>query len=159
MSITKRTFIYILLPILFIGIIYALSAIPGNKIVDKINSFTFVKNVKPALKNMVPFRLSRITETIQNLTHVPIYSVLAVLLMKLFNKTKIEHIKKVIYILLIILVLGALDELHQHFVPGRTASFLDIFLDVIGGIIGLIIYRYINLRHFGHCEERSKEAI
>ncbi len=140
----KKHIIYILLPILFIAIIFALSSIPEDKILDGINSLT-------------PIKLSPIGQAAQNLAHIPIYSILAVLLMKLFNKTKIENLKKIIYILLIILVFGALDELHQHFVPGRTASFLDISLDIIGGLAGLIIYRVISLRRFCHCEDSDPD--
>lgn len=145
----KKHIIYTLLPILFIGIIFTLSSIPEDNILDSINSLTIIKFIKSEIKIFSPIRLSPIRQTIQNLAHIPIYSILAVLLMKLFNKTKIEYFRKIIYIILIILVIGALDELHQHFVPGRTASLLDIFLDIVGGIAGLIIYRFIRLHHTG----------
>jgi VanZ family protein len=31
-----------------------------------------------------------------------------------------------------------LDELHQLFVPYRTASFADVLLDTLGGVCGVI---------------------
>lgn len=34
---------------------------------------------------------------------------------------------------------GALDELHQAFVPGRDASFLDVGYDALGGMLGLLM--------------------
>jgi VanZ family protein len=35
---------------------------------------------------------------------------------------------------------GLTDEVHQYFVPGRTASPLDLLADGIGAIIGSFIY-------------------
>ncbi len=45
----------------------------------------------------------------------------------------------VVMVLAMVLVLGALDETHQFFVPGRTASLGDLLADVVGGILGAII--------------------
>jgi VanZ family protein len=33
------------------------------------------------------------------------------------------------------------DELHQHFVPSRTGSPVDVLLDLIGGLVALAILR------------------
>jgi VanZ family protein len=33
---------------------------------------------------------------------------------------------------------GAFDELHQYFVPGRSADVFDLLADTSGGLIGLI---------------------
>ncbi len=35
---------------------------------------------------------------------------------------------------------GALDELHQYFVPGRTVSGMDLAFDGLGGALGLFLY-------------------
>jgi VanZ family protein len=37
-------------------------------------------------------------------------------------------------------LLGALDELHQYFVPGRSAEILDWVADVLGILVGLLIF-------------------
>lgn len=34
------------------------------------------------------------------------------------------------------LVIGAVDELHQMYLPGRSASWADLLADAIGGIAG-----------------------
>ena len=45
----------------------------------------------------------------------------------------------VVVVLVMVLVLGALDEAHQSFVPGRTPSMGDLLADVVGGTLGAII--------------------
>ncbi len=45
----------------------------------------------------------------------------------------------VVVVFVMVLVLGALDETHQFFVPGRTASLGDLLADVVGGTLGAII--------------------
>ncbi|MBW8864475.1 MAG: VanZ family protein [Verrucomicrobia bacterium] len=41
--------------------------------------------------------------------------------------------------LAIVLLYAASDELHQVFIPGRTALVSDVIVDVIGGSIGLTV--------------------
>ena len=43
------------------------------------------------------------------------------------------------FTILIVSSYGALDELHQLFIPGRTCDILDWSADTIGVIIGVII--------------------
>lgn len=40
----------------------------------------------------------------------------------------------------ILFLSGALDELHQLFVPGRYASFWDVLLDTAGGCAGMLLF-------------------
>jgi len=47
---------------------------------------------------------------------------------------------------------GFLDELHQHFVPGRTPSIKDWVCDILGGSGGILVYAFF-LRRF--VRERS----
>jgi VanZ family protein len=35
---------------------------------------------------------------------------------------------------------GVLDEIHQHFVPGRTADVFDVVADIAGGIAGVWLF-------------------
>lgn len=41
------------------------------------------------------------------------------------------------------LVMGAIDEIHQSFVPGRFSSIFDWFADLLGGVIGTLAGRWI----------------
>jgi len=41
---------------------------------------------------------------------------------------------------------GALDELHQSFVPGRHSCIEDVAADVVGVAIGLALYLAVKAR-------------
>lgn len=42
---------------------------------------------------------------------------------------------------------GILDELHQHFVPGRTPDVYDALADAFGGLISLVaMFWYVRMR-------------
>jgi len=44
------------------------------------------------------------------------------------------------------ILLGGLDEIHQMFVPGRSADVLDAAVDVLGVIAGWLIFRVLARR-------------
>lgn len=68
------------------------------------------------------------------------YFVLAVLMLRaLRNETgKTWELRHAVYTLVFILLYALSDELHQTFVPSRTASFGDVMIDVLGGICGIL---------------------
>ncbi|RKX65401.1 MAG: hypothetical protein DRP41_03210, partial [Thermodesulfobacteriota bacterium] len=43
------------------------------------------------------------------------------------------------------IIYGFLDEFHQLFIPGRYASFGDIIFNILGILLGIIIYGIIKL--------------
>ncbi|MDL1976441.1 MAG: VanZ family protein [Deltaproteobacteria bacterium] len=90
-----------------------------------------------------------IKQIIYNLAHVPAYGLLAFLWLKSFPETKPGKKHFTVTLLMVAgLVLFAIsDEIHQSFVPGRTSSYADIGLDVIGISLGFAASK-LNLRCF-----------
>jgi len=43
--------------------------------------------------------------------------------------------------LALIVVYALIDEYHQSFVPSRTASIFDSFIDIAGGLTALVIVK------------------
>ena len=50
------------------------------------------------------------------------------------------------WIFILLLSVGALDELHQMFIPMREASVYDLYADVIGTMLGLWFARLLLMR-------------
>lgn len=48
--------------------------------------------------------------------------------------------------LLLIISYALLDEFHQSFVPGRTASVYDSLIDIVGGAFVLLIFKAVGKR-------------
>ncbi len=80
---------------------------------------------------------------IRKLAHLFIFAALGFfsLLSPLFffkeNKKAVPRLKVLLGVLLFCLAYAATDEIHQLFVPDRSASFLDVLIDFSGSIIGM----------------------
>jgi VanZ family protein len=81
--------------------------------------------------------------------HFGAYGLLSVFLylnLSFQNKIKIFNKFPATFTVLIASLYGLLDELHQLFVPGRSAEFLDWFADFSGSLIAVLIVRFLILR-------------
>ncbi len=74
------------------------------------------------------------------LFHVVEYAVMGFLLSFGFELNSINVIKRGKYCLLIAVLAGATDEIHQCFVPWRCGDWWDLFADTIGCIIGIALW-------------------
>lgn len=63
------------------------------------------------------------------------------------NKYEKLKLKPFIYSLAIVSLYGLLDEVHQIFIPGRSAEFLDWLADFLGALSGISIIRYLLSRY------------
>jgi VanZ family protein len=77
---------------------------------------------------------------IRKFAHWANYFVLGALTMRAFYNPALGTWEKrhVLWTILIILVLASADEFHQAFVPARSASAVDVMIDLFGGICGAL---------------------
>ena len=63
----------------------------------------------------------------------------------LINALKIKPLKKMewIFAILFLLVFPVIDELLQHFTPTRIPDVLDGVADVLGGLTGAYLRKYL----------------
>lgn len=79
---------------------------------------------------------------LDKLAHVALYAVLG--LLAAFGAARDERLLRRPTALLLLgitgclAVLGALDELHQAWIPGRSADVLDWVADLVGGALGAL---------------------
>jgi len=84
------------------------------------------------------------------LQHLSAYFVLGMLALRGFAWGQAPTGGAALSSLVIAFVFGASDELHQHFVPGRTCDVFDWMSDVAGASIGVaIVGTYYRLRREG----------
>lgn len=67
--------------------------------------------------------------------HLIEYATLAFLLLLAVSKNKL--------VILIGYLYAISDEIHQFFIPGRTSRFRDTLIDLIGILIGILIFQKI----------------
>lgn len=84
-------------------------------------------------------------QIISNLAHIPAYALLTFLWLKAFEKIKDRNQFLTVNVLILsgLLLFAVSDEIHQAFVPGRTASCMDLGLDVLGIFLGLSLFKIL----------------
>jgi len=96
--------------------------------------------------NTTTHQLETIHLVVRKLAHFTEYAVLGILAARAFRTSPGPTIRgRWFWISLGLVVAYALvDEYHQSFVPSRTASIFDSFIDITGGLValGIINWRY-----------------
>ena len=85
-------------------------------------------------------------QIISNLAHIPAYALMAFLWLKAFERRNAGHSFMAAALILFALILFAVsDEIHQSFIPGRFASYMDIGLDLLGIFFGLVTFKIFGI--------------
>ena len=71
--------------------------------------------------------------------HLSIYALVGLLMMNLMCTYKISNKNKFLITILVGIIYASSDEIHQSFIPGRTAAFTDVCIDTCGAILGSLI--------------------
>jgi len=115
---------YLVLPFLYMGVIFLLSSISGDAASPTVDSFT--RTVKAIIYNGA---------------HIPLFALLAWLWCWSLAGWNIALKQRLILAFCLTAVYGVTDEWHQSFTPGRDASFLDVMLDMLGAYLAVHFYR------------------
>jgi len=129
----KKT-ISIILVILWMLVIFLLSS--SNSIQSN-NQSGYIVNYMANIFNISNIKL--LSYIIRKIAHLSEYFILGALTINM-----ITCYKKKTYIAIIICILYAIsDEIHQSLVPGRSPQIIDILIDSIGSLIGILTYQFI----------------
>jgi VanZ family protein len=79
-------------------------------------------------------------QILSNFGHIPAFAFLALLWLKTFNLNG-DRLFSNLFVLPGLVLFAISTEFLQSFVPGRTASFMDFGLDLIGILSGFMIIR------------------
>ncbi len=87
------------------------------------------------------FILGFVTPTIQNLLHIPVYGLLALLWIFTLRAYGSSGHRSILLAILLSAAYGGIMEFWQLWIPGRFASLMDFFLNVTGILLFTWIYR------------------
>lgn len=148
----KKTLFYWTLPLLIMIIIFLFSAQPSDASTQ--TSQSVGKEILSLLDSFLDIALptaAEIDTILRKFAHFSIYAALGGSFYLALRKTVSG--KWGLCAALFSLSYAATDELHQYFVPGRSAQASDILLDFSGSLFGILclflLYRYI-LKRFRH---------
>jgi len=134
----RKDLIYWLLVVAWMGVIFYFSSKPANES-DK-QSLLIINSINQIL-NELSIKVQLIFEqwnfSIRKLAHLTEYAILGILLYNAFRVSRVEK-NLIPYSLLICMIYAITDEIHQLFVPGRTGKIVDVGVDSLGGVLGLI---------------------
>lgn len=93
----------------------------------------------------LPTGLALQTDFSDKINHFGAYGILSVLLflnLKVQNKSQILKKYAGTFTIIIASLYGIIDEIHQIFVPGRSAEFGDWLADFSGAVIAVLISQF-----------------
>ena len=147
---------HLILPTLLIFqmcFIFAMSSFGHNSSDAQSNLFVdFIAqnfpHVRHGLENNL-ISLSTLIFLVRKTAHFTEYAILGALFyLNLIQFPKLNsHIKKLLLPILFSYLYAITDELHQVFVPGRSAQFRDILIDTLGASFGATI-TYLTIKLF-----------
>ncbi|MFH1758107.1 MAG: VanZ family protein [Pseudomonadota bacterium] len=81
----------------------------------------------------------------RSLLHIPLYGILTILLVLAFQARPTNYSKlRYIFAALVAIAVASCDEFYQSFIPSREASATDIFLDVVGIFLAIILFHQVS---------------
>lgn len=86
-----------------------------------------------AMPSRAPGELSgwHVNEVLQNSAHAVVYGILAATWLYALGYDRQAARRAVLFCILY----GVMDEIHQSFIPGRTASVIDVLVDATGAVV------------------------
>lgn len=109
-----------------------------TKYIIDINPLT--KDIQGQHREIIIYKLESV---IRKLAHFSIYTLVGLLLMTLISTYNLKEIDKIGISLIIGVIYASSDEIHQAFIPGRSAQITDVMLDSLGVLLGIFIILFI----------------
>lgn len=140
----KKNITRIILAILLLGTFYIIFGFSGQ---DGKESSVLSRKVTEFITDNI-FHLSnefkiqcieQLEYIIRKLAHFSIYTVVGILLMGFVSTYEIEKIKKIYISIVVGIIYATSDEIHQAFIPDRSARLTDVIIDTMGIVLGIVI--------------------
>lgn len=129
----KEIIISWLLLVIWMIFIFIMSSFNGN----------ISSNQSGSIADLI-YNLFNISDTekvsliVRKCAHVSEFFILGILVINLISKYNVKYSYLISFIVCVLY--ASSDEFHQLFVPGRSGQVTDIFIDMIGVVLGLSIF-------------------
>ena len=102
-----------------------------------------IKKVQNMPKSEKELFLEHTEKIIRKLAHFSIYTIVGLLMMSLMSTYKLKQSKRTWTSLIVGVLYASSDEIHQYFVPGRSARVFDVMIDSAGVCLGIWIVIFV----------------
>ncbi len=125
------------------GLIFSFSSNNGNESSNKSDRL-LIKTVEVLKKDKLTKKqkeniVDKYSFIIRKCAHMFLYFVLSVITFLLLKEFYDLKPITIIYTLIFCIIYAITDEIHQAFIPGRSARAYDVAIDTLGSFIALII--------------------
>ena len=79
----------------------------------------------------------KVSFIVRKCAHVSEFFILGILVINLISKYNVKNSYLISFIVCVLY--ASSDEFHQLFVPGRSGQVTDVFIDMIGVVLGLLL--------------------
>ncbi|MBP5656438.1 VanZ family protein [Candidatus Saccharibacteria bacterium] len=126
---TIRRYWRIIFPIFFIVLIWIFSGMNGQSSHNQSSDFASAFGITNAFA--------------RKLAHFVLFGALGYSIssfVKGLHTAEFPNFNLILYPIILCVVYGAIDEVHQLTIIGRNATIGDVFIDFLAGIIGTLVY-------------------
>ena len=102
-----------------------------------------VAEIIPQIKNMEKQEKQKIKEdvltpVVRKCAHFTLYAFLGLWTINFTNTMEDKKVRSIIYSLIFCILYATTDEIHQYFIPGRSAEARDVLIDSLGALTGIL---------------------
>ncbi|MEG0346382.1 MAG: VanZ family protein [Erysipelotrichaceae bacterium] len=135
----NKKYIYLLLLVLIMSIIFLFSSQSNDKsqtISNKVIEVTKQDVVTNVINENLDININPII-LVRKGAHASLYFILAITCFLTLKEFKVKNTETIC--ILLCLLYASSDEIHQIFIRGRTASILDVIIDMLGATFGVLL--------------------
>lgn len=141
-----RKIIKTILLLIWLIVIFCFSSDNGIDSTNKsdgfiINTIEFIKGSELTTKEKEIY-IDKLVTPVRKGAHFTEYFILGILVYSLFSEFFSKK-QLIIYSIIFCFLYACSDEIHQLFVVGRSAKFLDVIIDTLGSFTGIFIFDFI----------------
>ncbi len=127
--------------ILWMGFIFYLSHQPAVESKELSAGITevIIKTIEKVAPN-VELDIKSFHHGVRKNAHFFSYLVLGVLTFNALRRSGVYGYRSVVFALGICVLYAVSDEIHQHYIPGRSGEVMDVLIDSAGSSVGIGVY-------------------